>query len=144
MTVTRRQFLAAAGAGATTVLLSGVPAAAAGAGRARATQPRSGVVIVWNDAFLQGVRDSNLGPPMVARAIAIVHTAIYDQFVEKIAAKAANLKVGPSHDPGNYMGPVINSSAKRTILEYIDTGKQEGRLVAQGAAGSAYLRFQVC
>src|SRR5438477_280838 len=76
--LSRRQFLAAAGAGATTVLLSGVPAAAAGAGRARATQPRSGVVIVWNDAFLQGVRDSNLGPPMVARALAIAHSCVYD------------------------------------------------------------------
>src|SRR5438046_9211534 len=36
------------------------------------------VVIQWNNAFLQGVRDAKLGPPMVARALAIVHTCIYD------------------------------------------------------------------
>ena len=36
------------------------------------------VVIQWNQAALQGVRDSKLGPPMVARALAIVHTCIYD------------------------------------------------------------------
>jgi hypothetical protein len=36
------------------------------------------VVIGWNNAVLQGVRDSKLGPPMVARALAIVHTCIYD------------------------------------------------------------------
>jgi hypothetical protein len=36
------------------------------------------VVIQWNKAALQGVRDSKLGPPMVARALAIVHTCIYD------------------------------------------------------------------
>src|SRR5467141_5151048 len=36
------------------------------------------VVIQWNNAALQGVRDSKLGPPMVARALAIVHTCIYD------------------------------------------------------------------
>src|SRR5260370_6947188 len=36
------------------------------------------VVIQWNRAALQGVRDSKLGPPMVARALAIVHTCIYD------------------------------------------------------------------
>src|ERR1700687_5700601 len=36
------------------------------------------VVIHWNNAALQGVRDSKLGPPMVARALAIVHTCIYD------------------------------------------------------------------
>src|SRR5580704_9998138 len=38
----------------------------------------SNVVIQWNQAALQGVRDSKLGPPMVARALAIVHTCIYD------------------------------------------------------------------
>src|SRR2546427_6372 len=36
------------------------------------------VVLVWNEAALQGVRDSKLGPPMVARALAIVHTCIFD------------------------------------------------------------------
>ena len=36
------------------------------------------VVIQWNRAALQGVRDSKFGPPMVARALAIVHTCIYD------------------------------------------------------------------
>src|SRR6202171_5699121 len=39
---------------------------------------RSNVVIQWNNAALQGVRDSKVGPPMVARALAIVHTWIYD------------------------------------------------------------------
>lgn len=36
------------------------------------------VVIQWDNAALQGVRDAKLGPPMVARALAIVHTCIYD------------------------------------------------------------------
>ncbi len=36
------------------------------------------IVIAWNNAALQGVRDSTIGPPMAARALAIVHTCIYD------------------------------------------------------------------
>ena len=36
------------------------------------------IVIVWNEAALQGVRDAKLGPPMVARALAIVHTCMFD------------------------------------------------------------------
>jgi hypothetical protein len=36
------------------------------------------VAIQWNQAALQGVRDSKLGPPMVSRALAIVHTCMYD------------------------------------------------------------------
>jgi len=43
-----------------------------------AAQSTSNVVIQWNNATLQGVRDSKLGPPMVARALAIVHTCVYD------------------------------------------------------------------
>jgi 1-pyrroline-5-carboxylate dehydrogenase len=37
--------------------------------------------------------------------------------------------VGAADDPENYMGPVISAGARKTILEYIETGKQEGRLV---------------
>jgi len=40
--------------------------------------------------------------------------------------------MGPSEDPGNYMGPVISAAARKTILQYIETGKREGRLVAGG------------
>jgi hypothetical protein len=36
------------------------------------------VVIQWNDAALQAIRDTKPGPPMVARALAIVHTCMYD------------------------------------------------------------------
>ncbi len=71
---------------------------------------------------------------------AIVDAAIYDQFVEKVREKAAAITVGPSEEPSNYMGPVISASAKKTILDYIETGKREGRLVAGGdaAPGDGY------
>ena len=42
--------------------------------------------------------------------------------------------MGPSEDFGNYMGPVISEAARQTILEYIEIGKREGRLVAGGEA----------
>jgi len=32
----------------------------------------------WNNATLQGIRDAKLGAPVVARALAIVHTCMYD------------------------------------------------------------------
>jgi hypothetical protein len=43
-----------------------------------APPPQDNAVLQWNAAVLQGVRESKLGPPMVARALAIVHTAVYD------------------------------------------------------------------
>jgi hypothetical protein len=42
------------------------------------SRDRDNVVLLWNNAALQGVRDSKLGPPMVARALAIIHTCAYD------------------------------------------------------------------
>jgi hypothetical protein len=73
--MSRRQFLAAAGAGGAVLLARGLPETASAA---RGAQPGDSVVIQWNDAFLQGVRDSKLGPPMVARALAVGHTCIHD------------------------------------------------------------------
>jgi hypothetical protein len=35
-------------------------------------------VIAWNQAALEAVRRTRLGPPMVARAVHILHTAMYD------------------------------------------------------------------
>ncbi len=66
---------------------------------------------------------------------AIVDQAVYDEFVEKVKSKVAALTVGAPEDPANYMGPVISASAKKTILNYIETGKREGRLIAGGDAG---------
>src|SRR3989449_8080369 len=36
------------------------------------------VTIQWDNALLQAIRVTNPGPPIVARALAIVHTAMYD------------------------------------------------------------------
>jgi delta-1-pyrroline-5-carboxylate dehydrogenase, group 2, putative len=63
---------------------------------------------------------------------AIVHEKVYDEFLEKLKEKASTLKVGPADDPENYMGPVINSRACQSILDYIEIGKQEGRLITGG------------
>jgi 1-pyrroline-5-carboxylate dehydrogenase len=65
---------------------------------------------------------------------AIVDAQIYDEFLERLKEKAVSLKVGPTDDPANYMGPVINEGAKKSILEYIELGKMEGRLVTGGGA----------
>ncbi len=64
---------------------------------------------------------------------AIIEAPIYDAFVEKVRERVEKLTVGdPAENPN--MGPVVNESAMRSILEYIAKGKAEGRLVAGGAA----------
>ena len=65
---------------------------------------------------------------------AIVDQAVYDEFLEKVKSKVAALTVGEPQDPANYMGPVINASARKSILEYIEIGKKEGRVISGGGA----------
>jgi hypothetical protein len=43
-----------------------------------ATGSRLNAALQWNTAALQGIRDAKLGAPVVARALAIVHTCMYD------------------------------------------------------------------
>jgi Domain of unknown function (DUF6851)/VCPO second helical-bundle domain len=42
---------------------------------------RDSVVVRWNPALLQAVRESRLGPPMVSRALAMAHTCAFDAWV---------------------------------------------------------------
>src|SRR5437879_6075989 len=74
--LSRRQLLRSAGAGGLALLLPG--SARAQAFSSRAVKPAGNVVLSWNNALLQGVRDSKLGPPMVSRALAIAHTSMFD------------------------------------------------------------------
>ena len=71
---------------------------------------------------------------------AIVLEGIYEKFVDMIVARTEKLTVGPTVDPNNYMGPVINQSSEEKILSYIDIGKKEGKLVCGGekAEGDGY------
>jgi 1-pyrroline-5-carboxylate dehydrogenase len=64
---------------------------------------------------------------------AIVEDPIYDAFLERVEARVAQIKIG---DPleNKYMGPVINETALKRILNYIEIGKGEGRLVSGGGA----------
>ncbi len=64
---------------------------------------------------------------------AIVHHQVYDDFLEKLKARAEKLSVGPTDDPKYYMGPIISEGARKTIRNYIAVGKQEGRSLLDGA-----------
>jgi len=46
--------------------------------RTSGAQSLSNVVPKWNSVEVQAIRDSNIGAPMVSRALAIVHTCMYD------------------------------------------------------------------
>ncbi|MEN6296164.1 MAG: L-glutamate gamma-semialdehyde dehydrogenase [Chloroherpetonaceae bacterium] len=61
----------------------------------------------------------------------VVDDKIYDQFLEKLIKATAALPIGEPSD--NYrIGPVVSASAEKTILEYIEIAKKEGKIVLGG------------
>jgi len=48
------------------------------ASSASAAEPEPNPALFWGPASIQGIRDAKLGAPMTARALAIVHTCMYD------------------------------------------------------------------
>ncbi len=75
--MSRRAFIRAMSAGGAALVLPAARVPSARGWSITASIPDS-LVVRWNAAALQGVRESRLGPPMVARALAIVHTCMYD------------------------------------------------------------------
>jgi 1-pyrroline-5-carboxylate dehydrogenase len=91
------------------------------------------------DAAVEGVAQSAFGfqgQKCSACSRAIVVEKVYDAFLEKLKGRVEQITVGSPADPSSYMGPVINDSARKSILEYIEAGKKEGRLVTGGGEGS--------
>jgi 1-pyrroline-5-carboxylate dehydrogenase len=87
------------------------------------------------DSAVAGVVQSAFGyqgQKCSACSRAIVDDPVYDEFVEKLEAKVAALKVGAPEDRATFMGPVISAGARKTILDYIEVGRGEGRLIAGG------------
>jgi 1-pyrroline-5-carboxylate dehydrogenase len=66
---------------------------------------------------------------------AILHQDIYDTFVSKLVPKVQALKQGHPKERSNYMGPMVDAAAQKKTLEYIETGKKEGKLLTGGGAG---------
>ena len=64
----------------------------------------------------------------------IVQEKVYDQFVEKLAAKAKTIRIGNPIDPAIQLGPVVSLRQQQRVLNYIRIGLEEdkARLVAGG------------
>jgi 1-pyrroline-5-carboxylate dehydrogenase len=86
------------------------------------------------DAAVEGVVAAAFGfsgQKCSACSRAIVEEPLYDIFVERVRERVSGLTLGdPVTNPN--MGPVVNAAAMKTILEYIEIGKKEGRLVSGG------------
>jgi 1-pyrroline-5-carboxylate dehydrogenase len=96
------------------------------------------------DAAVEGVAQAAFGfqgQKCSACSRAIVDERIYDKFLDQLKARVEKITVGdPSENPN--MGAVINEGSMKSILEYIEHGKKDGRLITGGGpaknAGEGY------
>jgi 1-pyrroline-5-carboxylate dehydrogenase len=94
------------------------------------------------DAAVEGVAQAAFGfqgQKCSACSRAIIDERIYDKFLDALKARVEKITVGdPTENPN--MGAVINEGSMKSILEYIEYGKKDGRLVTGGdrAPGEGY------
>jgi RHH-type proline utilization regulon transcriptional repressor/proline dehydrogenase/delta 1-pyrroline-5-carboxylate dehydrogenase len=65
----------------------------------------------------------------------LVPESIHDRFLDRLIEATRSLKIAPAEDPGSSVGAVIDADARRRILEAIERGKGEARLVYAGDVG---------
>ena len=97
-------------------------------------------VIIFEDAHPERAMDAALfmvfsvnGERCTAGSRILVQRSIYDEFVEKFAARSKNIKVGDPMDETTKIGPMISKEHLQKVQNYIEIGQSEGaRLVAGG------------
>lgn len=61
-----------------------------------------------------------------------VHGSIKSEFTERLLARVSTMKVGAGYVDGVELAPVINAKQKARILEYVEIGKGEAKLLTGG------------
>ena len=96
------------------------------------------------DSAVEGVAQAAFGfqgQKCSACSRAIIDERIYDKFLEKLKARVEKITVGDPAENAN-MGAVINEASMKSILDYIEVGKKDGRVITGGGpaknAGEGY------
>jgi acyl-CoA reductase-like NAD-dependent aldehyde dehydrogenase len=90
-------------------------------------------VIVTNDADLDLAVDATIngglrstGQKCTATSRVIIQSGIYEEFKQKLLNKVKEITVGPGLEEDSWMGPCASEGQLKTVLSYIQKGKEEG------------------
>jgi alpha-ketoglutaric semialdehyde dehydrogenase len=96
-------------------------------------------VVVLADADLELAADNTVagafgstGQRCTATSRVIVEESVADRFVAMLVERAGKLKVGNGTEQGINVGPSVDEAQFNKVLAYIDTGKDEAKLVCGG------------
>ncbi len=62
----------------------------------------------------------------------LVHTKMYDEFVEKMKKRAEAMRIGYQLDPNSHLGPLVNREQLATVESYVKIGREEGAQLITG------------
>src|SRR5438093_3291190 len=96
-------------------------------------------VVILDDADMelaventaQGAFGSS-GQRCTATSRAVVVNEIADEFVERIAERAGSMRIGDGSDPKTEMGPSVDESQFKTVLDYLNIGREDGATLVCG------------
>ena len=89
--------------------------------------------VVFDDADLEVCVEKSLwsvfdnaGQDCCARSRQFVQRGVYDEYLERFAARTEAITVGQPLDDATEMGPLISSGQRQTSLDYLSIGIDEG------------------
>ncbi len=95
--------------------------------------------VVFEDADLETAIDATIfgvfslnGERCTAGSRILVQRSVYDEFVERYAAQAKNVKVGLPNDETTEVGAIVHPEHYEKVMSYVEIGTSEARLVAGG------------
>ena len=90
-------------------------------------------VVVLEDADLELAVESTAqgafgssGQRCTATSRAVVVNDIADEFVTRLVKRAKSMRIGAGNNPDMEMGPSVDESQFKTVLSYIDIGREDG------------------
>src|ERR1700730_5980280 len=97
------------------------------------------IIIVMDDANLDLAVDGAVwggfgtsGRRGTGASRVAVHQSVYHEFVERFVDRVKSLKVGDGLDSSTDMGPCINEAQLKTVMTYVEIGKNEGAKLLTG------------
>ena len=72
------------------------------------------------------------GQRCTATSRAVVVNQVADEFVERITKRAQSMRIGHGDDPQTEMGPCVDESQFKTVLDYINIGREDGATMTYG------------
>ena len=95
--------------------------------------------IVFEDANLEAAEAGILagifaaaGQTCVAGSRAFIHESVYDGIVERLIARANEIRIGDPMDPETQMGPIATKQQLNKVADFVERARAEGAQIVAG------------